>query len=72
LIVDDNLFNIMPIKSLTEEEFKVFPETAINGQIAVDLYKEGYKKVCKCKNRAFKLIIMDIQMPVMNGIQASR
>jgi hypothetical protein len=45
---------------MIDEEFKMVPETAENGQIAVDKYKEGFKKPCKCGNRAFKLIIMDI------------
>ena len=45
---------------------------AVNGKIAVELFKESLKKPCKCINRAFKLIIMDLQMPVMGGVEASK
>ena len=37
-------------------------ETAANGIAAVDLFKEAY----------FDLILMDVQMPVMNGLDATR
>ena len=50
----------MPLKALMEEEFKLTPDIAENGQIAVDMYKERFKKPCKCKNRAYKLVMMDI------------
>jgi len=33
---------------------------AQNGKIAVDKFKEGVNKSCKCKDRAFKLVLMDI------------
>ena len=33
---------------------------------------EGLNKECGCPDRAFKLILMDIQMPIMDGIKASK
>lgn len=64
LLVDDNELNMeIAQELLCEEGFLV--ETASNGQIAVDMVKnsaEGY----------YDAILMDIQMPVMNGYQASR
>ena len=45
---------------------------AQNGKIAVDKFKEGVNKSCKCKDRAFKLVLMDIQMPVKDGIDATK
>ena len=42
-----------------------------NGQIAVDLFKQALDNPCGCKNRAYKLIFMDLQMPVKDGYQAS-
>ena len=44
----------------------------MNGQVAVDMFKEGFSKACKCENRAYSLIFMDLQMPVMGGIEASK
>ena len=46
-------------------------QEAVNGKDAVDKYEKAIKKNCKCKHRAPKLILMDIQMPVMDGITAS-
>ena len=45
---------------------------APNGEVALNLFKEGFNKKCGCINRAFKLIIMDLQMPVMDGVEASK
>ena len=36
------------------------------------MFKKGFEAPCGCQDRAYKLIIMDIQMPVMNGLEASK
>ena len=46
-------------------------DEAINGKIAYEMYKEGFDRKCGCPDRAYKFIVMDIQMPVMDGIEAS-
>jgi CheY-like chemotaxis protein len=38
----------------------------------VNLYKQKQNKPCGCINRTYKLIFMDIQMPVMDGEEASK
>lgn len=38
----------------------------------MDLFKEAMLKPCKCPNRAFNLIIMDVQMPLVTGIEATK
>lgn len=64
LLVDDNELNMeIAQELLCDAGFMV--ETAENGQIAVDMVQRssaGY----------YDAILMDIQMPVMNGYQASR
>ena len=46
-------------------------EEASSGQMAINLITETLKKECNCKNRTFKLIFMDIQMPEMEGTVAT-
>ena len=61
LLVDDVVVNRLVAKSMLEElGFNVI--TAENGQEAVDI-------VC---TQSFKLILMDCQMPVMDGFDATR
>lgn len=60
LIVEDNPISLR----LLEQRMKrlgVRYQTAMNGQIAVEKWKAS----------AYHLVLMDIQMPVMNGIQAT-
>jgi CheY-like chemotaxis protein len=57
---------------MIKENFELEIEEGCNGQVAVDKYREGFNRDCGCPNRAYKLIFMDLQMPVMGGIEASR
>lgn len=38
----------------------------------VDIAKNGYEAVNRFKDRKYDLILMDIQMPVMDGLQAAK
>jgi len=73
MLVDDMEFNLMPIRMMMQDSFKnIEIHQALNGQIALDMYTEALAKDCGCDNRFFKAIIMDINMPVMGGIEASK
>ncbi len=61
LLVEDGLANQKLAIGLLER-WGHQVETAENGAIAVDL----------CSSRSFDLILMDLQMPVMDGIEATR
>ena len=61
LLVEDNIINLRILGTLMKR-LKVRWQTAMNGQIAVDKWKAG----------GFHLVLMDIQMPVMNGLQATK
>lgn len=60
LVAEDNLINqkvaMINLKKLGHEV-----EIAINGQMALDMYKTG----------SYDVILMDIQMPIMDGIEAT-
>lgn len=61
LLVEDNQMNIMVAgKFLKKWELEV--EVALNGQEGVDMVREGN----------FDLVLMDLQMPVMDGYKATR
>ncbi len=60
LIVEDNPMNREVLKELLSE-FDVNVDVAENGQEAVD----------SVKSKAYDLVLMDIQMPVMNGYEAA-
>ena len=56
---------------MLKSEYKVPADTAINGKIALDMYKKALNKECGCSKRVYPLIIMDLGMPVIGGEEAS-
>lgn len=64
LIVDDNEFNRTILKMMLDK-LGLTSEEAVSGLQAVQI-------VLKNPNNSFKLIIMDVEMPEMDGIEATR
>jgi CheY-like chemotaxis protein len=64
LIVDDNDFNRMILKMMLDK-LGLTSEEAMTGLQAV-------KAVAKYRKNTFKLVIMDVEMPEMDGIEATR
>lgn len=63
LLVEDNAFNIVVAKEELEDAIEgVRIEVAENGLIALE----------KMKTSLFDIILMDVQMPVMNGFEATQ
>ena len=57
---------------MIKEKYDLEIEIAVDGQIAVDMYTKAINKPCGCDLRAYRLIIMDLGMPNMDGEEASR
>ena len=64
LVVEDNELN-MEITCTFLEETGVSFEKAINGKMALDMFERS-------ETGYYDLILMDVQMPVMNGYEATR
>jgi signal transduction histidine kinase/CheY-like chemotaxis protein len=60
LLAEDNLINVDIARELLQRA-KLWVEVAENGRIAVE----------KAATHAFDLILMDMQLPVMNGLEAT-
>lgn len=60
LVVDDNVLNRRIHEKLLESAGVRNHEGVENGKVAVDIH---------CHGRRFDLILMDMDMPIMNGIQ---
>ncbi len=61
LVVEDNVINQRLIQILLEE-YDIIVDTAFNGLEAVEL----------CEHKSYDIIFMDIDMPYMNGIVATK
>lgn len=64
LLVEDNLVNLEIEQSMLEY-CGCIVDTAVNG-------KEAVEKISKLSSKIYDIILMDIQMPVMNGYEAAR
>ena len=71
LVVDDTAFNIVPVRHLLKDYFNIDIEIAENGLEALNMFQKELEKPCGCELRAYRLIIMDLGMPVMGGEEAS-
>jgi len=60
LIAEDNPVNVLLMKKLLSK-WKISPTIADNGERAIEIYRNG----------DFDIILMDLQMPIMNGFDAA-
>ena len=69
LIVDDDAFNLLSLE-LILKNFNVKCVKAMNGKDAVDLVANKSCSSLKC--RGFKIVFMDYQMPIMDGVESTK
>ena len=70
LVVDDEEFNIMASQKMFLK-LGHLTDKAYNGQECIDLIVQKGKSNCKCGKNYYKIIFLDIVMPVMDGIKAA-
>lgn len=70
MIVDDDGSNIAAIEMLLSH-FKISADKAYNGREALNKYRERIGIPCGKQCEPYRLIFMDINMPQMNGIEAT-
>ena len=71
LVVDDDLFNVSYLQNLLEA-LGWSSEFAGNGEDASNKVRKRLENKCCPKCKGFKLVFMDEQMPVLDGIGATK
>ena len=71
LLVDDDEFICKTFKNILKK-FKLEADCAENGEECLKMIREKMEKQCRCDKNKYKIIFMDITMPVMDGIEAAK
>ena len=69
LIVDDDVFNLFSLEMILKN-MNLTCKKATNGQEAIDILKDFKKCHEKCKG--MRLVLMDYQMPVLDGVESTK
>ena len=71
LLCDDEEFNLSTIKNMLKK-LNVNSDISTNGQECIDAILKKKKLNCNCDKKNYKLILLDMMMPIMNGFDASK
>ena len=71
LICDDETFNLNTIKNMLQK-FNINSDISSNGKECLDLIIKKNKINCVCDKRDYKILFLDMMMPVMNGLEAAK
>ena len=71
LIVDDEEFNVMASQKIVKN-LGFESDVAYNGEECINLIKEKEQLHCNCNKNYYKLIFLDIVMPVLDGIKTAK
>ena len=71
LVVDDEEFNVMASQRMLQN-LGYDSDAAYNGEECINLINEKLKINCKCERSYYKIIFLDIVMPIMDGIKAAK
>ena len=68
LIVDDSAYNLFVLQELIRSiDSAIHVDSALNGQIALDLVMEKVQTMNRRDKFPFEVIILDLNMPVLDG-----
>ena len=71
LVVDDEEFNVMATQRMLKN-LGYTADKAFNGEECINLIKGKKESNCGCEKNYYKIIFLDIVMPVMDGIQTAK
>mgnify|MGYP000861729448 FL=1 len=71
LVVDDDCFNIVTIENMLKSLGKTC-DIAFNGELAIKKIQDRHLSPCSEACQVYSLIIMDCNMPIMDGYEATR
>ena len=70
-MVDDEIFNIVAVEMISKSlGFQI--DAAFNGSQALDLISKRTQESCGERCKIYDLVIMDYNMPLMDGVEATR
>ena len=78
LLVDDSVFNIQALELNLKKLFNFDVDTAFDGKQAVNAFKDKIdfkESTClqtQCSKHIYHLIFMDLNMPVLDGFDATK
>lgn len=70
LIVDDEQFNVSCLSNILQK-LKIKCDVCYNGKECIEKIEEKIAKNCNCSKASYRLILMDVLMPFMNGLEAT-
>jgi CheY-like chemotaxis protein len=70
LLVDDQPFNLIPLKMILKEKLNIKCDTGEDGMREVSMFELNQAK--KCCDVRYKLILTDLNMPKMDGFDAAK
>ena len=68
MIVDDEQFNLTTLSN-NLKKLNILSDSCLDGIECLDLIKKRLEKNCNCNKKNYKLILLDLIMPKMNGIE---